>query len=72
MSNFRHDLFLRDFKAHLKKDIRTLDEIAHACGCNAITLKNIRDEKTKKPHLGVLVGICQDMKRYYGFYVENE
>lgn len=68
---FRWDLFIRDFRAHMSKQVKTLKEISNECNVNPTYLSGLRTGRIERVGIETLEKILKYMGLYYGFYLEK-
>jgi len=69
--NFRWDLFLRDYRAYLNRQVRTLKETGHEMNVHPSVLSCLRSGTHKKVGRVTLDRILKGMGMYYEFYCEQ-
>lgn len=72
IQDFRWDLFLRDYKAYLRKDNRTLEELSYDWGVISPVLSGLKTGRLTHVGIAVLERILKGMNLYYEFYQDKD
>lgn len=68
---FRWDLFLRDYRAYMDRQVKTLKETGYEFGVNASVLSRLRSGGLDYVGEKTLNKILKGMGMYYEFYCED-